>query len=254
VGVLQAGVHSLAADRGVHVPSIASQKDRSLAGCCGDAVVHPVAGRTNPPPCKSARGQHGPPQEPPPGRYRLAVPGPPAGCDRPGQEGRRRRTWRRRTGRPSICPAARARHAGPQPRRWRRRSRPRTGYPARDARPTGPRRHRCTSAPGHGPVRRVRRAARRPRLGSGRRHRPGRPAGAARARRCPPPPPQFPEPAPALIRPGSSIRDRLRSQRAGLRSRSQNRSWCRSGRDPSLGRHRSRIASRPGRTPAPSRS
>ena len=205
MGVLQAGVHSLAADRGVHVPSIASQKDRSLAECCGDAVVHPVAGRTNPPPCKSARGQHGPPQEPPPGRYRLAVPGPPAGCDRPGQEGRRRRTWRRRTGRPSICPAARARHAGPQPRRWRRRSRPRTGYPARDARPTGPRRHRCTSAPGHGPVRRVRRAARRPRLGSGRRHRPGRPAGAARARRFPPPPPQFPEPAPARagLRPGA---------------------------------------------------
>ena len=44
VSILQAGVHSLAANRGVHVPGIASEKDRSLAECRGDAVVHPVAG------------------------------------------------------------------------------------------------------------------------------------------------------------------------------------------------------------------
>ena len=44
VGVLQAGVHSLAANRGVHMPGVAGQKDRSLAERRGDAVVHPVAG------------------------------------------------------------------------------------------------------------------------------------------------------------------------------------------------------------------
>jgi len=55
------------------------------------------------------------------------------------------------------------------------------------------------------------------------------------------------------IRPSPSIRDRLKSQRAGQRSQSQNQSWCRSRTDPNLGSYRSRIASRPGRTPTPSR-
>ena len=39
-----------------------------------------------------------------------------------------------------------------------------------------------------------------------------------------------------LIRPSPSIRDRLKSQRAGLRSRSQNQSWCRSRYRPEFGK------------------
>ena len=44
VSILQASVHSLAANRGVHVPGIASEKARSFAKRRGDTVVHPVAG------------------------------------------------------------------------------------------------------------------------------------------------------------------------------------------------------------------
>jgi hypothetical protein len=45
VGVLQAGVHSLAANRGVHVPGIASEKDRTVPERRGDAMVHHAATR-----------------------------------------------------------------------------------------------------------------------------------------------------------------------------------------------------------------
>lgn len=47
------------------------------------------------------------------------------------------------------------------------------------------------------------------------------------------------------IRACSSIRDRLKRQRGGRRSRSQSQSSGRSDRDPSVGSCRSRIASRP---------
>ena len=55
------------------------------------------------------------------------------------------------------------------------------------------------------------------------------------------------------IRPSPSVRGRWRSRRAGLRSRSGNQSRGRSGTGPGSGQSRSRRASRPGRTPAPSR-